>query len=179
MSLLGLLFGEVEEPPERVEPPRPLNVHEERDVLYAPVSGTCLALPDVPDPIFASGAMGPGVGMQPSDGFIYAPASGTIVFMTSTLHAFGIRTDDGAEILVHAGVDTVDLKGDGFVGFSKTGRHVAAGEPLMGMDLDKIAKAGYSDVVIMVVTNASAYSHITIDVNGLVPAGEKLMRLQR
>ena len=179
MSLLGLLFGEVEAPHERRTAPQALRLRGEKGVFYAPVAGTVLALEDVPDPLFATGALGPGVGITPADNIVYAPVDGTVTFIPNTLHAVGIRSDDGLDILIHVGVDTVDLKGEGFVGFVKSGQPVRAGEPLMGMELDKIAEAGYSDVVIMVVTNARTHNQIIIDVPGTVSAGEELMRLTR
>ena len=175
MGILDMLFGKPDEMP--AAPPRPeaLRIAVSPAGVYAPASGELAAMADIPDPVFASGAMGPAVGIAPSEGVIYAPVSGTITVTTGTLHAVGLRSDAGIEILIHVGVDTVNMKGDGFTGFVEQGQSVAAGEPLMVVDLEKVAQAGYSDMVIVAVTNASAFARFETVAAGSVSAGEQIM----
>lgn len=178
MGLLDKLFGKVERKPV-VDRPAPLDIQPASDVVCAAASGQLMAMADIPDPVFACGAMGPAVGIKPDNGIVYAPVTGTITLTTGTLHALGLRSDDGAEILLHMGVDTVNMKGDGFTGFVEKGQHVRAGEALLVMDLDKVAAAGYSDVVITVVTNADEFSSIASAAAGTIGAGERIMTVAR
>ncbi len=121
--------------------------------IYAPTTGNSIRMEDVPDPVFASGAMGKGIVIEPEIDTIYAPVDGEITVTTGTLHALGLMGDNGVEILIHVGIDTVEMRGDGFTGFVNTGDKVKAGQALMTFDREKIAKAGKKDHVIMVVTN--------------------------
>ena len=179
MGLLDVLFGKVEGVSEEPTRPPAAHVDETAGGLYASCSGTLMHMADVPDPVFASGAMGMAVGIKPSEGIVYAPASGVMTIITGTLHALGLRADDGMQILIHVGVDTVNMKGDGFHCFVEKGQHVRAGEALMTMDLDKIAEAGYSDVTITVVTNTDDYAAVTPVAPGEVSAGSLVMTVAR
>ena len=129
--------------------------------IYAPVSGEAMNMEDVPDPVFASGAMGKGIVIKPEQGIIYSPVDGEVTVTTGTLHALGIMGDNGVEILIHVGIDTVEMKGDGFTGFVGRGDTVKAGQALMTFDMDKIAKAGKEDHVIMVVTNTDDLPNVS------------------
>ena len=144
--------------------------------IYAPVSGKVVALENVPDPVFAGGMLGQGLGIWPSEGVVYAPVSGTITATTPTVHAFGITADSGEEVLIHVGVDTVEMKGDGFVALVEQGQHVEVGQPLMTFDLDKVKDAGHPEVVILAITNSSEYSNVEIfaAADQSVSAGEKV-----
>ena len=175
MSLIEVLFGQpkpVEPKPER---PQAIAAQEAPHTVCAMVSGTLVPMPELPDPIFASGAMGPTVGIKPSGGTVYSPVTGTVTLTTKTLHAVGLTSDDGVEVLIHLGVDTVDLRGVVFTGFVSEGQHVRAGEPLVVCDLDRIAQAGYSDVAIVVVTNANMFDEVSCVSAGEVKAGEPVM----
>lgn len=122
--------------------------------LKAFVSGEVIPMEDVPDQVFASKALGDGVAIKPEDDVLRAPADAMVaVVMEDSLHACGLVLDNGMELLLHIGLDTVDMKGDGFRAFVKTGDRVRAGEKLIAFDRDKIAGAGHSDMVIMVLTN--------------------------
>lgn len=159
--------------------PQAVHIEEQADKVYAPANGTGVAMADLPDPVFAGGAMGQAYGVNPSEGVVYAPVSGEITVTTPTLHALGLLSDDGIEILIHVGVDTVEMKGDGFTGFVEKGQHVVAGEPLMTFDRDKIAKAGHPDVVITVVTNGDDYTSVTpIDAKP-ISAGEPIITVAK
>lgn len=123
--------------------------------LKAYVSGEVIPMEDVPDQVFASRALGDGVAIKPTDGVLRAPADAMVaVVMEESLHACGLVLDNGMELLLHIGLDTVEMKGDGFRAFVKPGDRVRAGEELIAFDREKIAGAGHSDMVIMVLTNS-------------------------
>lgn len=122
--------------------------------LKAYVSGEVIPMEQVPDQVFASGTLGGGVAIKPEDGILRAPADGLVaVVMEESLHACGLVLDNGMELLLHIGLDTVEMKGDGFRAFVKPGDRVKAGDELIAFDRDKIGRAGHSDMVIMVLTN--------------------------
>lgn len=139
--------------------------------LGSPVAGELVALAGVPDKVFASGAMGSGFGVRPSDGTIVAPCDGEVMVAMKTGHAFGIRSTQGAEVLVHVGVDTVQMKGDGFESLVAKGDTVTKGQPLCRVDLAKVAAAGYDPTTIVVVTNTAKMSEVTPGAAGQVAAG--------
>ncbi|WP_199551162.1 glucose PTS transporter subunit IIA [Streptomyces sp. N35] len=123
--------------------------------LTAPVAGHVVSLDDVKDPVFASRALGEGVGIEPADGHIVAPVDGELVTTTETGHAFGIRTTDGVEVLVHVGIDTVQMKGEGFNVRVESGQQVSAGDLLVEVDLDAVRAAKHPTVTLMTVTNTA------------------------
>ena len=129
--------------------------------LLAPVSGKVVALDDVPDKVFASRALGEGVGIQTTEGTIVAPVSGELVTVAKTGHAFGIRTADGVEVLVHVGIDTVQMKGEGFDVAVAKRDHVKAGDVLATVDLAAIEKAGHDTTTVMTVTNSATLGGVT------------------
>lgn len=145
--------------------------------ITSPAVGTVIPLSQVQDAAFASGAMGPGVGINPTSGTIVAPVSGTVVAAMKTGHAFGIRTDDGIEVLVHIGVDTVQMDGKGFVGAVTQGSRVEAGQTLVTADLDAIAKAGHPSTVILVITNARKTGSVEVIGSDAVIAGEPVLSI--
>ena len=175
MGLLDKLFGVPEQQAPLPERPAPRRVPTTPTGVYAPCDGRLVGMANLPDRVIATGALGPAVGVVPAEGMVFAPVSGTVTMTTATLHALGLVSDGGIEVLIHAGVDTVNLKGRGFCGFVAQGQHVEAGEPLMTMDLDVVAAAGYSDVVITVVTNAHAFAAVTCAPEGEVRAGDQVM----
>lgn len=121
--------------------------------LHQPVEGTVVALADVPDPMFAQGTMGPGVAIDPTGDTIVAPADATVASIFPTGHAIGLALDDGTELLIHIGIDTVNLKGDGFQTLVTAGEKVSAGTPLIRFDAAKIRAAGLSPVTPVIVLN--------------------------
>lgn len=177
MGLLEFLFGAGEGVPETPERPSALALRAQPLSVYAPVTGTTIPMADIPDPIFASGAMGHVIGIKPQAPTVYAPFSGTIIVSAGTLHAVGMRSDDGMEVLIHLGVDTVNMLGEGFVGYVSQGERVSAGDALITMDLERIAAAGHSDVVIMALTNSAAFevADVVSHDGAQVAAGEKVM----
>ena len=147
------------------------------EVLLAPITGTAIKMTEVPDPVFASEAMGTGAAVRPTEGKLYAPASGTITVLAETGHALAMTTDAGAEVLMHIGIDTVTLKGAPFTAHVHLGDHVEAGQLLMDVDLDAIRAAGLDPVTPVIVTNSDAYARITPHVDAAVRHGEKLVEL--
>ena len=121
--------------------------------LRQPVAGTVLPLSEVPDAMFAEGTMGPGLAIDPAGDTIVAPAAGTVASVFPTGHAIGLALADGTELLIHIGIDTVDMKGDGFETLVKTGDAVSAGTPLLRFDADKIRAAGHSAITPVIVLN--------------------------
>ncbi|HEY3410337.1 MAG TPA: glucose PTS transporter subunit IIA, partial [Propionicimonas sp.] len=130
------------------------------DVVLAPVAGKVVTLADVADKVFASKALGEGVGIIPSDGHIVAPVAGVMVTVADTGHAFGIKTDDGVEVLVHVGIDTVRLDGKGFQVDVAKDQRVEAGDLLAKVDLDAVKAAGYDTTTVVTVINTMAMSSV-------------------
>lgn len=129
-------------------------------IIYAPVSGKVICREDIPDETFASGIMGEGVGIKPEEEIIVAPFDGEITSVVDAGHAVGLTSSDGVELLIHVGVDTVKMQGDGFQVFVTEGQKVKTGEKLLKFDRDKIRKAGYSDTTAVLVTNSDDYSSV-------------------
>lgn len=129
-------------------------------IIYAPVSGKVICREEIPDETFASGIMGEGVGIKPEEEIIVAPFDGEITSVVDTGHAVGLTSFDGVELLIHVGVDTVKMQGDGFQVFVTEGQKVKTGEKLLKFDRDKIRKAGYSDTTAVLVTNSDDYSSV-------------------
>lgn len=136
-----------------------LNVSTE---LVSPLAGELLPLSEVKDEVFSSGAMGEGVAVEPSEGVLHAPADGKVVMTFPTGHAIGMKTSDGAEILMHIGMDTVNLQGHGFETLVAKGDEVKAGDELVKFDIDAIHAKGYVVTTPIVVTNSKDYEKITV-----------------
>ena len=150
---------------------------EEEAVLYAPVKGNVIARDQIPDETFASGLLGDGVGIEPELGEVVAPCDGKISAVTDTKHAVGITGPKGAEILIHVGVDTVKMNGDGFELFVKEGDTVKKGQKLVAFDINKIKKAGYSTTTAVLIANAAEFSGFKVVKTGKTEQKEKLIVL--
>ena len=148
-------------------------------ILCAPVSGRVVAMADVPDPVFAGGMLGEGCGVWPSDSVVCAPVAGTVSAAMS--HAVGIMGDDGVEVLVHVGLDTVEMAGEGFELLVKPGDYNSAGQPLVRIDRDKIAAAGYMDCVVLAVSNSAELAgvELAVEPNSTVSAGAALLHVSK
>lgn len=146
------------------------------EVLLSPMTGTAIAMAEVPDPVFASEAMGTGAAVRPTEGRLYAPAAGTVTVLAETGHALGMTTDAGAEVLMHIGIDTVTLEGRPFTAHVAAGEHVEAGQLLMDVDLAQITAAGLDPVTPVIVTNTDAYGSVTPRLGATCP-GEPLVEL--
>lgn len=149
-----------EDSPSRAAPDRALD----SNAILSPVAGRLMNLEATGDPVFASRALGEGVGVVPEttgETAVLAPVSGTLKTVARTGHAFGIKTDDGIEVLVHVGIDTVNMDGEGFAVVVAKGERIAAGEPLATVDFGKVAAAGHSVVVVVTVVNAAELTVVT------------------
>ena len=147
-------------------------------VVNATVAGHVISLDETGDPVFASRALGEGVGIQPADSEVVAPVSGVLQTVAETGHAFGIKTDDGVEVLVHVGIDTVKMNGEGFDVKVKANEHVNAGDNLVVVDFDKVKEAGYSTTTLMTVLNTVAFASVTPKTGVDVKAGESVIDIQ-
>lgn len=152
-----------------------LNVSTE---LVSPLAGELLPLSEVKDEVLSSGAMGEGVAVEPSEGVLHAPADGKVVMTFPTGHAIGMKTSDGAEILMHIGMDTVNLQGHGFETLVAKGDEVKAGDELVKFDIDAIHAKGYVVTTPIVVTNSKDYEKITVVSQGKVKVGQEILDLE-
>lgn len=152
-----------------------LNVSTE---LVSPLDGELLPLSEVKDEVFSSGAMGEGVAIEPSQGVLHAPANGRVVMTFPTGHAIGMKTKDGAEILMHIGMDTVNLQGKGFETLVDKGDEVKAGDELVKFDIDEIHSAGYIVTTPIVVTNSKDYEKVLVVRQGEVKVGQEILELE-
>lgn len=164
--VLTWVFGYKDPAPAEKKAPQPQPAVPAVDcqpgAVYAPVAGTVIPSEEIPDETFAAGVLGRGVGIQPTDGLVVAPFDGEISSVTDTKHAVGISSPDGMELLIHVGVDTVAMNGEGFQCFVQEGQQVKAGDKLITFDRDKIAAAGHPDVVVVLVTNSDDYEALSI-----------------
>jgi len=150
------------------------DVVKQEEELAAPVNGTILALAEVKDPVFAGGGLGKGSAILPDDGTFYAPCDGTVE--TAYHHAVGIMTDQGAEVFIHVGLDTVKLDGKFFELFVKTGDRVKKGDLLIKADLDSIRQEGYDVTTMVLVTNSNDYADILTTEEKRAVAGNCMIR---
>ncbi|NRO64349.1 PTS system beta-glucoside-specific EIIBCA component [Lactobacillus helveticus] len=146
--------------------------------LVSPLNGDVKPLSEIKDEVFSSGAMGQGVAIEPSEGVLHAPADGKIALVFPTGHAVGINTTDGAEVLMHIGMDTVNLQGKGFKTLVQKGQEVKAGDPLVEFNIKEIKAAGYEVATPVVVTNSKKYESINQVANGTVEVGQEILSLQ-
>ena len=126
----------------------------EKMVVKAPMDGIVLPLEQLPDETFAAAILGPGCGIEPTGGTVYAPFDGKVTSIVPTLHAVGLESTEGIELLIHIGMDTIALRGSGFTPLVREGQAVKAGTPLLNVDLDAIRAAGLSTESAIIVTNA-------------------------
>ncbi|KMO93272.1 PTS beta-glucoside transporter subunit IIABC [Lacticaseibacillus rhamnosus] len=152
---LTLAFGGINAPAKNQAAAEVVADHAE--TLAAPVKGTLVTLSDVPDEVFASGTMGQGIAIEPEENVVKSPVAGTVSLVYPTGHAIGITSDKGAEILIHIGIDTVNLKGKHFKALIEQGQKVTVGTPLVEFDYQAIQAAGYAPTVMMIVTNSDQY----------------------
>ena len=143
-----------------VEPAQKNEVSLTNEIVKAPVNGQVKDLSEVNDKVFSQKLMGDGAAIVPTDGTIYAPVDGKITVAYETKHAYGIQSDNGAEVLVHIGIDTVNLKGEHFETFVKQGQEVKQGDKLGTIDIDAVQKAGYDPTVMTIITNTANYAEV-------------------
>ena len=148
-------------------------------VIRSPMTGTVIPLEEVPDEAFAGAMMGDGAAIVPTDGIVQAPADGEVTFVFPTKHAVGFRTDAGHEMLIHVGIDTVSLSGDGFEAFVSDGDHVRAGEPLLKVDIRKIGDRVPSMASPVLFTDLAENMEVRVLKKGQIHAGEPFMEVHR
>lgn len=146
-----------------------------QETIAAPLTGTVVALSDVQDPVFSSLALGKGIAIEPTSGEVVSPVNGTVTTIFPTGHAVGITSENGAEILIHVGMDTVSLNGQGFTPHVKSGDSVVAGQKLVTVDLETVKAAGLPTVTPVVVTNTADFEDVLATQEGQVVAGDYLL----
>ena len=165
MGFFDRLFGS------RAEAAEETRFSGEKMVVKAPIDGIVLPLEQLPDETFAAAILGPGCGIEPTGDTVFAPFDGRVVSVASTLHAIGLESDEGIELLIHIGIDTIALRGNGFTPLVREGQAVKAGTPLLNVDLDAIRAAGIwmpVDVGIMPILDQAATINMALSRNGCV-----------
>ena len=148
------------------------------ETIISPIVGQAVALSDVNDPVFSSGAMGQGIAIKPSEGVVYAPADAEVTIAFETGHAYGLKTANGAEILIHVGIDTVSMGGEGFDQKVAQGDKVKAGDVLGTFEAEKIAAAGLDDTTMVIVTNTADYASVTPVAEGALAKGDAVIEVK-
>lgn len=146
-----------------------------QEILASPLIGKLVKLEDVPDAVFASGAMGKGIAIDPLDGILVSPAKAEVTLVFPTKHAIGLRTENGAELLIHIGMDTVSLAGKGFESFVQVGDQVEAGQKLLEFDLHQIKAADLPVITPIIVTNTADYEDILVTQESQINSGDYLL----
>ena len=177
---LTYMFGFEDEAP-KAEEAKPVATVAEvaEETLVAPLSGEVVALENVNDPVFSSGAMGKGLAIKPSEGIVYAPADAEVTIAFETGHAYGLKTASGAELLIHIGIDTVSMNGEGFEKLVAAGDKVKAGAPLAKFDSSKIAAAGLDDTTMVIVTNTADFAAVEALAQGTVAHGADFLKVAK
>ncbi|WP_280768320.1 PTS sugar transporter subunit IIA [Salipaludibacillus daqingensis] len=166
--MLKKLFGLDKKEAKTVEMPEA----DGKDVLASPATGEVVSLSEVPDPTFAEKMMGDGLAIKPSEGVIVSPVHGEIMQLFPTKHAVGIKTVNGIEILIHIGIETVNMQGEGFKSFVKEGDKVAKGDKLIEFDMDLVNEKAESTITPVIITNGDIVSNIDKQENQQATAGE-------
>jgi PTS system beta-glucosides-specific IIC component len=157
-------------------------IHTEKEIgpgekinIGSPLNGTVVPLSEVKDTVFAEGILGKGIAIHPIEGKLVSPVNGTILTVFPTNHALGIRSDEGVELLIHIGFDTVELEGKFYKGYITEGDRVSVGDLLVEFDIDEIKNAGYDITTPLVVTNTEVYATIEGVGKAEISAGEVLL----
>lgn len=147
--------------------------------VCAPFTGTALKMDEIPDPVFSQGVLGQGCGVDPTEETVYAPFDGMVIQTTDTKHALGLASVDGIELLIHVGLDTVVMNGEGFTCMVKEGQNIKAGQPLMTFSLSGIKAAGHPATTAVVVTNADDFAGVEMLTTGQVQHGAAILRVNK
>ncbi len=171
------IFDKFTKKEESVEIPESLQIDAQPGIGYAPVSGRVIRMTDVPDKVFSTEVLGKGCALWPDGDVVYAPANGWVG--TAMGHAITIKSDGGVEVLVHVGVNTVNLKGKGFTNLVSDGDRVVAGQPIIVMDRKVITEAGYQDCVVFAISNSAdlADVELTAEFSEKVDAGAPILKV--
>jgi len=152
---------------------------EQAYTVGAPAKGKAVPLSEVNDPTFADGLLGKGAAVIPAEGKIYAPVDGTVGMMFETKHAVSLSTEYGAEILVHVGLDTVELKGKYYEGHVKAGDQVKAGDLLISFDIDQVKAAGYDVITPVLICNTDDYAAVEGVTGSDVAPGDTIIKITK
>lgn len=148
------------------------------ETIVSPIKGSVVQLADVKDEVFSSGALGKGIAIMPDEGRVYAPVDGKVSVVFPTKHAIGINSKDGAELLIHIGMDTVQLEGKGFTSHVEQDQEIKKGQLLMEFDVDGITDQGYDVTTPIIVTNSKDYNDVEVVADGQVNDGDNLINLK-
>lgn len=182
--ILTQLFGTGETVVEEQEMAQELNDSDHSSVnsmkarILTPIEGTIIPLDQVPDEVFSTGMMGAGIAIEPSTNEIYAPFSGTVTSIFDSKHAIGLTSEEDVEVLIHVGIDTVNLKGEGFEYFVKQEQQVEQGQLLLRFDQEKIKKAGYLVTTMIVITNSGQLNEVLLTKKETVTHADTLIDCQ-
>lgn len=150
----------------------------EDGTIYSPMNGEIITLEEIGDGVFSAGVLGQGCGIRPAEGKVYAPFDGEVILVADTKHAIGVRSRDGMEIMIHVGLETVELRGEGFDPVVKTGELVTKGQLLMNFDLEKIGEK-YPTVTAFLITNSFAYQSVSLVKQGGSQVGEVMIKTEK
>ncbi len=155
-------------------------IMEDADITVAsPVNGNAISMDLVKDEVFSSEALGKGVGIEPKNGEIVAPEDCTVLMVYPTLHALGLKLDSGVELIIHVGIDTVNLEGKYFEKFVEEGAHVKKGTKLLTFDKEKIAEAGFDTVVLVIVSNTDDYLKVAGQSGAYVDNKTEIIKIKK
>lgn len=175
MGFFSKLFGKSE----TASPAQPAAPVCEPLTVYVPADGKITPLSEFPDEMFSGEVLGPGCGIIPSGNLVSAPFNGTVTQVTDTLHAVGLTSDDGVEVLIHIGVDTVAMNGKGFKSHVRNDQKIHLGDPLITFDRAAIQEAGYPDAIAVVVTNADEFAGVSLKKTGDSTTGEIMLQAKK
>ena len=145
--------------------------------ISAPMTGDLIEITQVEDEVFSEKMVGDGVAIEPREGIVVSPVQGRIVQIFPTNHAIGIETEDGLEVLIHIGLDTVELKGKGFTSYVKVGDRVEVGDKLLEVDLDFIKKSGRSTISPIIITNMDIVKNISTKIGNVIRGKDSIMNI--
>ena len=147
--------------------------------VLSPLAGQVTPLKDIADPVFSQEMMGKGIAIEPTEGKVVAPFNGTVAMLFDTKHAIGLMSDEGVELLIHVGMDTVQLKGEGFTTHVKNGDRISTGDLLVEFDMSVIKEAGYQTTTPIVITNTTNYESIEGTTESTVVTGDHLLKISK
>lgn len=169
MNVFKNIFSKKDKLPQRVT---------EKNTIYSPLAGTSIPLREIGDGVFSEEILGKGCGIIPSEEIVYAPFNGKVIQVIDTRHALGLCSDDGIELLIHIGMDTVSMNGNGFHTFVSEGDTFSCGQKLMQFSKKAIKSAGYSDTTAVIVTNTSSFSSIELCNESKINSLDRLLALK-
>jgi sugar PTS system EIIA component len=149
----------------------------ENGCIYAPMEGEVVPLEEIRDGVFSEGMLGKGCGIKPSEGNLYAAFDGEVILITPTKHAIALKSRDGMELLIHVGIDTVNMKGEGFHPLVKPGDRVKCGQTIMTFSISDIEAAGYTATTAIIVTNSQEFANVEVIMQGVSKKSEKIMQV--